>query len=76
MNDVSHEYKLTGCRLIMVAGRKPRLFEISNIIGAYSHKEIKYDVISRATVFESQEMADSVKKTLGHNIKELSKIYY
>jgi len=81
MNVVSHEYMLTGCKLIMVAGKKPRLYKVNGGISAYSHEEIKYDVINRADFFQNQEMADgietakNIEKTMGHKIKELGKVY-
>ena len=76
MNDVSHEYMLTGCKMIMVAGKKPRLFKIKSGINAYSHDEIEYDVVNRADFFKDVDNAHTLEKMLGSKIKELGKVYF
>lgn len=75
MNIVSHQHRLTGCEMIMVAGKKPRLYEVIGS-NAYSHKEIGYGIINREEFYKWIDNAKTLENSLGNKIKELSKVYH
>jgi hypothetical protein len=75
MAEANHEHRLTGCELIMVSGKKPRLMKMTSGNGAYYHDEIDYEIINREEFFKNINDTQTIENMFGNKIKELNKIY-